>query len=269
MGIWATLCGALASNRLRWESDHLLTLALVLLLSDLAWGSLWDLSAGTNWRLLLTPRASPALSVSRFSIPYTLPSSPGGKLFRAANRLAAWWRGVFWPSAGSRVLGMVAAAVLALVLTSLLPDRIAPLYPMLVLLICLGAVFHWWGRVPLGGQALVLVGLSWLAGNASFSEIGLSSIVLALSFSAVTWGIFRATESRPAGLWLWNGGLILVAALLLYWGQPLAGGAVGLLLLGQVAIQFSLRLDVDPSRIVRRAWPWFMLAMLLAAIAVP
>jgi hypothetical protein len=50
--------------------------------------------------------------------------------------------------------------------------------------------------------------------------------------------------------------------------QPLAAGAVGLLLFGQVAMQPLLRLGADPARIFHRAWPWLMAAMLASALAI-
>ena len=75
LGGWAVVCGALASNGLRWQGGTLLDLVLALLLVELAWGSLWDLAVGTDWFGSLSPSRPPARPASLPSLPYTRPSS--------------------------------------------------------------------------------------------------------------------------------------------------------------------------------------------------
>jgi hypothetical protein len=284
MGIWAVLCGALASNRLRWDGRDLLTLALVLLLADLAWGSLWDLVVGNDWRRLLAETCSAARPTSSSSegesrqfwknsrlaaLPYTQPGSPGGRLSRRLSGLVGWWCAAFWPAAGPVVLGSLVAVALAVVLTCLLPDRVRPLNAALAVIIGLGLVQRWWGRSSLAGQALAQVGLSWLAGHAAFAGLSLPSMIMALCFAVAAWGVLRAAEALPGGLWLLDGGQAIGVALLAMLRQPLAAGAMGLLLFGQVALQPSLGSGVEPARVMQRTWPWLMAAMLVAALATP
>ena len=258
----------------------MLALALVLLLVELAWGSLWVLAVGTDWFRPLAegwpPCACPAPDrparrAPLTSLPYTQPDSPGGRLFRWLGQLLGWWRDAFWPVAGSALLGFVAAAALAAVLSLLLPDRLRPLNVALVALIGPGVVWRWRGRRALLGQALVQVGLGWLAGNAAFAEVTGPSLGLAMSFVLAAWGMLRVVEGQPSGLWLLNGGQVAGAAWLVVLKQPLPAGAMGLLLFGQVAMQPSLRFGCDAARIAfgRRGWPWLMVAMPLAALALP
>jgi hypothetical protein len=269
MGVWAVSCGALASNSLEWEADHLLNLALVLLLAELAWGSLWDLTAGTDWFRPLTERWPPSHPAPLPVLPFTQPGSPAGRLGRGLGRLVAWWREVFWPVAGPSFLGLLAAILLAVVLGTILPDRLRPLNAILVALIGLGLVQRRRSRDSLAGTAAVQVGLCWLAGHMALVDVGVASLALALFFSLAVWGALRAAHGLAGALWLQNGGQVAAAALLVVLRQPLAAGAVGMLLLGQVALQPSLRHGGDPARIFRRTWPWLMGAMLLAALAVP
>jgi hypothetical protein len=308
MGIWASLCGALASNHLRWSGGDLLTLALVLLLADLAWGSLWDLLVGTDWRHLgaisqplvgsASSAAQPAVTMG---LPYTQPDSPGGRVFGGLNRFARWWRDIFWPAAGPAVLGSLVAAVLLIVVSLLLPERVRVLNAALVGLVGLGVVQRWQGRVPLAVQAMALVGLSWLAGHAAFADLSRPSLVLALSFALAAWGSLRAVEGLQGGLWLLDGGLVVVVALLAALQEPLAAGFVGLLLFGQIALQASLSKGESPVQsedegpglnlgegpmlsgpeapalghgsvpvtAMRRMFPWLLVAMLVAALAMP
>lgn len=268
MGIWAALCGALASNHLEWNGVALLTLALVLLLADLAWGSLWDLAVGTCWRVILSgrpPMRPPSLGI----LPYTRPESPAGRLFHRFSRVVTWWREIFWPTAGPAVLGFLAAVALTAVLTVLLPERLRVFNAGLVVIIGVGVVQGWRGRVPLAGQALMLVGLSWLAGHAAFTTLAWPSVAVAISFSASAWGVLRVLERQQGGLWLLNGGQVVAAALLAMLKQPLAAGAVGLLLLGQIVLQPLLRTESNRELVVRRTWTWQMVAMLVAALAIP
>lgn len=273
MGLWAVLCGTLASNRLRWEGEELLSLALVLLLADLGWGSLWDLIAGTDWFHLMArgwcpdePVAHPA---SWTALPYTQPDAPSGRFARGFTRLGGWWRGTFWPVAGPALLGALAAAVLTAVLSLLLPVRLRSLNAMLVALLGLGLVQRCRGRDALAGEALVLVGLCWLAGHMVLVDVEWPSLALALSFALAVWGGLRVARGLRGGLWLLNGGQAAGVALLAGLKQPLAAGVVGLLFFGQVALQPSLRYGGEPARVFHRAWPWLMAAMLVAALALP
>ncbi len=284
MGIWAVLCGALASNRLRWDGRDLLTLALVLILADLAWGSLWDLVVGTDWRRLLTARWSSARPTSSSSegddgqfwknstlaaLPYTQPGSPGGRVSRRLSGLVGWWCEAFWPAVGPVVLGSLGAVALTVVLTCFLADRVRPLNAVLAVIVGLGLVQRWRGRSSLAGQALVQVGLSWLVGHAAFAGLSRPSVILAVCFAVAAWGVLRAAEALPRGLWLLDGGQAIGVALLAVLRQPLAAGAMGMLLFGQVALQPSLGSGIDPARVMQRTWPWLMAAMLVAALAVP
>lgn len=276
MGLWAVLCGTLASNRLQWAGEELLSLALVLLLADLGWGSLWDLSAGTDWFRLMAGGWSPARPGEPVvhpalwtALPYTQPDAPGGRLARGLNRLVGWWRETFWPAAGPALLGTLAAAALTVVLSLLLPSRLRSLNAMLVALLGLGLVQRCRGRDALAGEAMVLVGLCWLAGHVVLVDVEWPSLVLALSFTLAVWGGLRVARGLRGGLWLLNGGQAAGVALLAGLKQPLAAGTVGLLLLGQVALQPSLRHGREPARVFYRTWPWLMAAMLVAAVALP
>jgi hypothetical protein len=269
MGVWAVLCGALASNHLRWEGDSVLSLAMVVLLADLGWGSFFDLATGTDWfRPITRDRTSP-LPFGRSVLPYTQPDSPGGRVLRWGSQARGWWRDRFWPSAGSALLGLLAAVVLIVVMALLLPPRLYPLNALLLALSGVGVLLRWRGHAFLAGHAAVLVGMSWPAGHMVFAGASASSLVLALGFTVAAWGILRVSQGLKAGLWLLNGGLAVAVIALVLLKQPLAAGAVGLLLFGQMALQPSLRFGGDPVRVVRRMWPWVMVAMLVAALAIP
>jgi hypothetical protein len=133
----------------------------------------------------------------------------------------------------------------------------------------LGLVWRRHGREALAGAALVQVGLGWLAGHLAFAEPAWPSLLMALFFTTAVWGGLRLAGGLRGGLLLLNGGQAAAAALLVVQKQPLAAGAVGLLLLGQVAFQPGLGLGDDMARVFRRTWPWLLAAMLLSALALP
>ncbi len=277
LGGWAVLCGALASNQLAWEGESLLTLGLVLLLVELGWGNLWDLAVGTDWFRPVADGWPPESFTPLASLPYTLPASPGGRIARGLGRFAAWWRASFWPAAGPALLGLLGAALLTVVLGVLLPERLLPLNAALVALIGLGIVQRLRGREALAAEALARVGLSWLAAHAVFAEMQTASLVLALAFALAAWGNLRMAAGLGRGLWLLNTGQVIAVIVLIWFKQPLIAGAAGLLFFGQLAMQASLRTGegVDPAAasrraiVSRRAWPWLLALMLVAAWALP
>jgi hypothetical protein len=163
----------------------------------------------------------------------------------------------------------VAAAGLTAVLALLLPDRLRLLNAALAAFIVVGMAQRWLGHAPLVGQAFVLVGLSWLAGYVAFAGMDWPSWGLALAFSLSTWGGLRVIQGQRGALWLLDGGQAIAVALLAALKEPLAAGAMGLLVFGQIALQLSLPHGGEPIRIMRRTWPWLMVAMLVAALALP
>jgi len=267
MGVWAVLCGAVATGALRWDAEVLLPLALVLLLSELAWGSLWDLSTGVEWFRLLSSRPAGGYPTRFRGLPYTLPHAPGGRFARAWGRTMHWWREVFWPAAGLALMGGLAALALAVVLSLLLPGRMRPLYAALVALLSLGVLYGKTGRPFFAGQALVQVGLGWLAGSLVLASDTRDAAALALSFSVVAWGALRADRGLWGGRWLLNGGLLLVVGLMIAWNQPLVAGLLALLSFGPLALQIPSA-DGSEARtgFLERLAPWLMASMLVAAV---
>jgi hypothetical protein len=271
MGGWAAWCGALASNQLRWDAQILLTLALVVILADLAWGSVWDLATGPIGRQLRGEGWIPPQSGLPTGLPYMLPEAPAGRLSLQVQWLVAWWRQVFWPAAGSALLGLLVAVLLTVVLAILLPDRLRLLHAALVALVGLGVVQRRRGWEPLAGQALVQVGLSWWAGHLVFGELNRASFALALIFSLATLGALRVAQGRRSGLWFLNGSLIVGTLLVVGWRQPLIAGVMGLLFFGAAALQLTLNPDreIEWVKLFDRTGPWLMAIMLMAALAVP
>jgi hypothetical protein len=178
---------------------------------------------------------------------------------------------VFWPAAGSALLGLFVAVLLTIVLSLSLPSRLDLLHAALVALVGIGLAVRKQGKAPLVGQAMVQVSLSWLAGVLVFSEVNGILLALALSFAIAAWGGLRIGEGLRGGRWLLNGGLILGIVVLIASEQPLAAGLMGLLFFGQVALQLSLGQggDVSANANLRdRIGPWLMSIMLVAALAV-
>jgi hypothetical protein len=268
MGIWAFLCGVLASSDFRFDGRDLLTVVIASLLVDLAWGSLWDLASGTDWFRPLADGWPPHRPAAVAVPPYTRPNSPGGRLFRGLSWLVGWWKESFWPEMGSALIGLLVAVVLAIALTLLLPSRLRLLNAELAALVGLGLVHRRYHGPLLAAEALILVGMSWLAGHLIFDAMNVPSLVLALASSLAVWGGMRAARGLRGGLWLQNGGQLASAGLLVTVKQPLAAGIVGMLMLSQVLMQLLLAAGADPSRVFRRSWPWLMAAMLTAALAV-
>jgi hypothetical protein len=266
---WSVLCGALASDQLRLQGASLLTLALVVLLAELVWGTLWDLVAGTDWLRPLAEHWPPARPARWRGLPYTRPRSPGGRMLRGLNRFAGWWRESFWPTRGPALLGALVAVAMAIVLAYLLPNRLRPLYAALVALLGLGLARRRRGKDSAASQALIQVGLGWMAGQLAFAEMRPASLGLALAFTASTLGMLKLEGAQSRGSWLVNGGQAAAALWLAALGQPLAAGAIGLLCLGQIALQLPLHAGAERRFVVRRALPWMMAAMLVAALAIP
>jgi hypothetical protein len=267
-GNLAVFCGTLASNQMRWDGEGVLILVQILLLTNLAWGSVWSLTAGIDWFQPLAEGWPPSQSASVVTLPYTQSESPVGRFSRWLGRALGWWRGEFWPATGLAAMGLLTASVLTIVLVVILPESLRPLNVMFVALVGLGIVQHQKGRSWPAGQALVSIGLGWLAGQVAFAKIDLVSLAVVSGFVLAASGALRIGEGLAGGAWLLVGGQVSVIVLLIFLRQPLAAVSAGILLFCQMVMVLSIRFGGDPNPVSRRIWPWFMIAMLVAAWAV-
>ncbi|MGD2177861.1 MAG: hypothetical protein PVG71_08570, partial [Anaerolineae bacterium] len=82
---WATLCGVIASGGVSWLGQDWLRLALLILLVDGGWGTLWAALGGSDWatpfrRWQQGSWQHGRRNTSVATLPYTLPGTPGGRL---------------------------------------------------------------------------------------------------------------------------------------------------------------------------------------------
>ena len=87
---WAATCGVVASNSSGWGGDDWLLLALLILLVDGGWGTLWAALGGTNWAKPLRRWRNWRFGEPVSTPPYTLPDSPGDRASRWLGQLRAW-----------------------------------------------------------------------------------------------------------------------------------------------------------------------------------
>ncbi|MBN1658976.1 MAG: hypothetical protein JXA93_11265 [Anaerolineae bacterium] len=275
-GVWAMVCGALAGSQGALQRADLLPLLYVALLVSLGWVAAWRLITETDWFDPLRSGWPPQRQARLPAPPYAQPRSPAGRLWRGVNRLLGWWDEVFWPVLGGAAAAAIAAIVLALLLSVLLYSEGRPaqgdvrlLGAAFVALAGVGLAWRWHGRDWLAGRALALVALPWLAGHLAVAELAAGSALLALVFTLAAWGGERLARSLGGGGWLIVTAEVGVVALLVGLKQPLAAGATGGLVLGQLALLPAAAAGSHPERAARQARLWLLATMLAAAVGLP
>ena len=76
---WAALCGVVASGGFAWQGEGWSRLALLILLVDGGWGTLWTALGSTNWAAALHQWRTWEFGERTPKPPYTLPDSPGDR----------------------------------------------------------------------------------------------------------------------------------------------------------------------------------------------
>jgi len=263
---WASLCGVVASKGFGWQGEDGLRLALLILLVDAGWGTLWAALGNTDWAAALQRWRSWRSARPGALLPYTLPGSPGDRGARWLGQLRSWWHDALWPGCG-RALSAIA---IALPVTALLGAMLGPR----LLLLSLGALavmqlaVAWEGgrgSVTPEWDAAIAVLLPWLAGHTVFALPTPTSAWVAF-LAALAWGAAWRVASPWGRLGL-VGSHLLMAALLVGLYHPLKAGALLLLLVPQLALLPWVRLGRPASWYTRHTRPWLMAAMLIAAWA--
>jgi hypothetical protein len=263
---WAALCGVVASGSFRWQGADWLRLALLFLLADGGWGTLWAAIGGTDWATPLRRWRHWQFGERIAKPPYTLPNSPGDRVFRWFGQFRAWWRHLFWLDCGPALTTVAITLPVVAVLAVLLGPQLILISVGALAIMQLGLAWRGGRGEPAPGwDALVAVTLPWLAGHLAFGTLSPSSSILALIFG-LTWGAAWRIES-PQGRALAASGQLLAAAILVALNQPLAACGLVLLLVPQLALLPWIKRDQPAGWYVRHTRPWLMAAMLLAAWA--
>ena len=269
---WAAVCGLIASGSFGWQGEDWLRLAVLILIVDAGWGTLWAAMGSTDWAKPLRRWRNWRFGEPSAMPPYTLPGSPGDQMSRWLGQLRAWWRDIFWPTCGHTLSAIAIALPVTVILATLLGMELLLLSAAALSVIQLAALVMNRARQGAGDvvvskwDAIVAVMLPWLAGHLTYGPLTLRSVGLALAF-ALAWGATWRAYSRWERV-LVIGPQFLAAALLVALHNPLAAGCLLLVLTPQVALLPWLRRGQPISWYVRHTRPWLMGAMLVAAWAV-
>ncbi len=258
--LWATLCGAIASDGFSLTLTDGVRLLLTFLLLEAGWGTLWAALATTDWAAALRRWPDRPAGRTRF-LPYTQPASPAGRLARWLAQLRFWWAsadGSFRRALAAVIASLCCSLLLAAVLglSLFLLTALAMSLMELALVLDRGR-----GQVGAGWDAVLRLGLPWLAGHLAFAAPALPTVALATTFSLAVAGIDRS--DRSGGRALWTGGQGIAALFLVLLQRPLAVPFLTLLLLPQLLLAGWDKEGRWPAH----AWPWLAAAMLLAAWA--
>lgn len=264
--MWAALSGLLASKAFHGGGEDWLRLALLLLLVDAGWGTLWTAMASADWSLPVRGWHSWDKNRRVATLPYTLPGTLGAHVSQWTGRFWSWWRESLWPACGSAIRAILVALPLTALLGALLGPELLLLSGAALALMQLGVIWE-------GGRAVaspdwdgvIAVALPWLAGHATFETVSPPSLALATLF-ALAWASAWSVKSGRARTVL-IGSQLVSALCLVALSQPLAAGALFLLLLPQMAMLPWLRRGLAVDRFVRYTRPWLMAGMAIAALA--
>jgi len=253
-GFWAFVAGLLAAGVLRRPGDlNWQALALLALLVDPLWGSIWRLAGGRRALLTLPPLSSDR----NLALPYLQAGSP-------AARLLAGDHTDVWPSA-LRV--GVPAVILALLVAALLGTYAVGLTLLVVVLAALGwTLRRTFGHgVPLL-QSIVAIGLPWVltlqqVQRAPGEFNWVPQLVLIACWVVHQWGGLRNSEEHDGlGLIGLAAAEITMCLLLIFARAPLWLAPLVILLLPTWLLAYQRQ----PLRRLRVVW---LAAMLISAVA--
>ncbi len=252
---WAVACGALASGALSFSPSVLLRLALILLLVEAGWGTLWGALATTDWAGPLRRWRHWRLGDSLPLLPYAQPDSPAYRFARWLGQLRAWGETVFLPVAGRGLGAATAGLLLSLLVAAAIGPGVVLLTLAAVALMELAVVLDdGQGHPASAWDGVTRLGLPWLVGHLAFAPATLPSLVAAAAFAL-------AVAGRGPGTWI--AGQAVAALLFLPLHQPLMVLLLAFLLFPQWLLMVWAGNPV--SNWAHRVWPWLAAAMLLVA----
>ncbi len=264
---WAAVCGVIASGRFTWSARGLLLAGLAIFLVDGVWATLWSAAIETNWAAIAARwNASPPPLRPR-ALLHMRTGAPSDRATRWLSQLTHWWQTELQPVAGSTVSSIVVCLALGLVLAAILGGQMLMLSAAALALIQIGLVINRAAGQPLPViQAILEVGLAWLAGHAAFAPINIISTLMAAVFAITYAGGLQLVEQQ-GGLKRWRWSQLAAAAIVLIARHPLPALMLFLTTFAQLLIEPGLK-ERSGAWFVRSSQVWLMAAMLITAFTI-
>jgi hypothetical protein len=269
---WAVLCGTLASSNWRFAPASIARLFLTAFLAQVLWIGWRTGLVETNWRTVIGTYPVPAPGTLTSTLPYLLPGSPAGRALRLGDRLLRW-RHTLPFGYHSTLIAIGALPPLILSLSALIDWRVTALSLAAIALALIEWRVSWHGNTHRALCAGTEIGLSWLAGHVIWAPLKPLSLVFACCYAIAYQGMLAHLDPRTSRhrlgelAFLEIGQLAALVAVMLTAtsGALLAGTIIGLLLAPQVLLLNHPEAAVSPRSYVRRAVPYLMISMSIAA----
>jgi len=264
--LWSALCGVLAAGNFDPRSDDWLRLAVLLLLVDGGWGTLWSALSTTDWAASVDQWRHWHTGHRISTLPYTKAGAPGYRLAQALGTFRSWWRTVLWPQCGSAI----SSALVALFLTGIFSLLLGPTAFILTIAalatVQLGVAWEGGsGRVIPEWDSVIAIALPWIAGQSAFGAITLSSSALAFCLALAFGTAWRVTN--PWGVAAHIFSQVLSPTLLIAMGHPVAAAAYAIVLAPQFALLPLVKKSQYAGWYVKHTRWWLFTSMLLVAVA--
>jgi hypothetical protein len=293
---WAALCGACVSGHRLWthadrlpalgatdsfdlvRSPYLVALAaliLTLFLAEILWSTWRALLIDMDWPAYVAQHPLPALASPVPKPLYVTPWSPLGRILRKWDQVRRWARETLPPERQGALLTLPILLPLILLVSAAAGERVFILSLAVLALTGTEWLVARRGRGHAALQAGLEIGLSWLAGHVALGQLTWSSLTLACCYAIAYQGALSSsdptlpsTSRRSWSLGLFFGGQAAAIALLVLLQHPLAATLASILVAPQLLLLPRLETSQGNLHYLKRAVPFLMLAMPLAAWAV-
>ena len=263
---WAALAGAVVAGFPDLNAGTFSSLLLLWLLADPLLGTVWDLFVNQGlWREVIQAQLPPPPSRG-FLVPYAQPESIAGRMVVRIRRYKQW---LHEDSKGVRaqLTTILLATTLALLAGLYLHRAIFWLVFLAIGLTWIAALSPYNLAAPGGGrlQSVVQFLLPWNMGLILWQQPSLVGMLIGIAYWIVYLGGLRMLGNHYRSCWLFFGGQLVIALLLLGLHHLVAAAVVTVLLLAQMIVYKAYHCPLDFLSRVQR---YIVFEIVVVALAV-
>ena len=262
----AAACGVVLGSGFTGDVDAWLRLALLVILVDGGWGTLWAALSGTDWSTPIEQWCEWSEERPVTALPYTRIGAPSHRVTRRVVQFGSWWQTILWPSTSTALSSAIVAIPLIAIFSLILGPQVMVLSIAAVAMMQLGVIWEGGhGNVIPEWDAMPAIALPWLAGQAAFGSITLPSATIAFCF-ALAYGTAWRVKSQW-GIAFHVLFQLLPAVLLILLAEPAAAaGYVALLVPQFILLPWMKEGRLAGWYVAHSRW-WLFATMVLTAVA--